>query len=351
MGHNNKESDKKNLKLTDLSSVGEFGFIEHIKKNVKIYNESTIVGIGDDSAVIKNSNLYSLISTDMLVEGVHFDLSYFPLKHLGYKAVVSNISDICAMNGICKQITVSIAVSNRFKLESLNELYEGINLACKRYKVDLVGGDTTSSLKGLVISVTAIGKPTKSGYVTRGGSKHNDLVVVSGSLGGAYLGLQVLEREKQVFLVNPNSKPDLSNYKHIVERQLKPEARNDVIDFFIENEIKPTSMIDISDGLSSETLHLCKNSGLGCRIYEEKIPIAQESIDTCEEFNLEATTIALSGGEDYELLFTIDSKDLEKVEKHPDFAVIGHMTKESDVNLITKGGKTTKISSLGWKSF
>jgi len=255
------------------------------------------------------------------------------------------------MNGITKQITVSIAVSNRFKLESVQELYSGIKLACKRYNVDLVGGDTTSSLKGLVISVTAIGIPAKSGYVTRAGSKHNDFVIVSGSLGGAYLGLQVLEREKQVFLVNPNSKPDLSNYKHIVERQLKPEARNDVIDFFIENEIKPTSMIDISDGLSSEILHLCKNSGLGCRAYEEKIPISQESLDTCEEFKLEASTIALSGGEDYELLFTIDPKDLEKVENHPNFSVIGYMTKESDVNLITKGGKTTPISSMGWKSF
>ena len=343
--------EENSKKLTNLDQIGEFGLIDSITKDFEIVNDTTELSVGDDAAILDYKSDKSIVTTDMLIEGVHFDLSYFPLKHLGYKSVVTSISDVCAMNGITKQITVSIAVSNRFKLESVQELYSGIKLACKRYNVDLVGGDTTSSLKGLVISVTAIGKPAKSGYVTRGGSKHNDLVVVSGSLGGAYLGLQVLEREKQVFLVNPNSKPDLSNYKHIVERQLKPEARNDVIDFFIENEIKPTSMIDISDGLSSEILHLCKNSGLGCRIYEEKIPIAQESLDTCEEFKLEASTIALSGGEDYELLFTVDSKDLEKVENHPDFSVIGHMTKVSDVNLITKGGKTTPISSMGWKSF
>lgn len=343
--------EENSKKLTNLDQIGEFGLIELITKNFEIVNDTTELSVGDDAAILDYKSDKSIVTTDMLVEGVHFDLSYFPLKHLGYKSVVASISDVCAMNGITKQITVSIAVSNRFKLESIQELYSGIKLACKRYNVDLIGGDTTSSLKGLVISVTAIGIPAKSGYVTRGGSKYNDLVVVSGSLGGAYLGLQVLEREKQVFLVNPNSKPDLSNYKHIVERQLKPEARNDVINFFIENEIKPTSMIDISDGLSSEILHLCKNSGLGCRIYEEKIPIAQESLDTCEEFKLEASTIALSGGEDYELLFTIDSKDLEKVENHPDFSVIGHMTKESAINLITKDGKTNQITSMGWKSF
>jgi thiamine-monophosphate kinase len=343
--------EENSKKLTNLDQIGEFGLIDLITKDFDIVNDTTELSVGDDAAILDYKSDKSIITTDMLVEGVHFDLSYFPLKHLGYKSVVASISDICAMNGITKQITVSIAVSNRFKLESIQELYSGINLACKKYNVDLVGGDTTSSLKGLVISVTAIGTPAKSGYVTRAGSKHNDLVVVSGSLGDAYLGLQVLEREKQVFLVNPKSKPDLSNYKHIIERQLKPEARNDVIDFFTENDIKPTSMIDISDGLSSEILHLCKNSGLGCRIYEEKIPIAQECLDTCEEFKLNSTTIALSGGEDYELLFTIDSKDLEKIEKIPDFSVIGYITKESGVSLISKDGKTNQITSMGWKSF
>ena len=352
MGHKNKETDKKNLKLTDLSSVGEFGFIEHIKKNVKIYNESTIVGIGDDSAVIKNSNLYSLISTDMLVEGVHFDLSYFPLKHLGYKAVVSNISDICAMNGICKQITVSIAVSNRFKLETLNELYEGINLACKRYKVDLVGGDTTSSQKGLIISVTAMGVVDNKKICQRSGAKNNDLIVVSGKLGLAYLGLQVLEREKQVFLVNPNSKPDLEPYKELVERQLKPEARTDLINFLEKNSIVPTSMIDISDGLSSEIIHICNSSGKGCILYSDKIYKDQSLLKVCDEFNLDPISVIMSGGEDYEILFTINSSDYEKIENGDfDLHVIGHITNDKKTYLDLGNGSKAEIKSLGWKSF
>ena len=343
-----KENKKK---LTDLSHIGEFGLIDLITKDFEIVNESTELSIGDDAAILDYKNQKSIVTTDMLVEGVHFDLSYFPLKHLGYKAVVSSISDICAMYGITKQITVSIAVSNRFKLESIQELYLGIKLACKRYNVDLVGGDTTSSLKGLVISVTAIGCATESGYVKRSESQINDLVVVTGSLGGAYLGLQVLEREKQVFLVNPNNKPDLSKYKHVVERQLKPEAKSEVIDFLLQNKIKPTSMIDISDGLSSEIIHLCKSSGKGCRIYEEKLPILKTTKDICKEFKLEPSTIALSGGEDYELLFTINSKDFEKIENHNEFTVIGHITSETGINLITKDGKTTPITSMGWKSF
>ena len=342
---------KSSEKLTDINQIGEFGLIDLITNDFDIVNDSTELSIGDDAAILNYKNQKTIVSTDMLVEGVHFDLSYFPLKHLGYKAVVSSISDICSMYGTTKQITVSIAISNRFKLESIKELYSGINHACKRYNVDLIGGDTTSSLKGLVISVTAIGCTTKSGYVTRSGSKTNDLIVVTGSLGGAYLGLQVLEREKQVFLVNPNNKPDLSKYKYVVERQLKPEAKSDIIEFFLENKIKPTSMIDISDGLSSEIIHLSKSSGNGCIIYEEKLPISQETVDTCKEFKLEASTIALSGGEDYELLFTIDSKDLKKIEEQKEFSVIGYITKEGYTNLITRDGKTTPITSMGWKSF
>ena len=343
--------EKSSEKLTDINQIGEFGLIDLITKDFEIVNDSTELSIGDDAAILNYKNQKTIVSTDMLVEGVHFDLSYFPLKHLGYKAVVSSISDICSMSGITKQITVSIAISNRFKLESIKELYSGIKHACKRYNVDLIGGDTTSSLKGLVISVTAIGCTSKSGYVTRSGSKPNDLIVVTGSLGGAYLGLQVLEREKQVFLVNPNNKPDLSKYKYVVERQLKPEAKSEVIEFLLENKITPTSMIDISDGLSSEIIHLSKSSGNGCIIYEEKLPIAHETVETCKEFKLEASTIALSGGEDYELLFTIDSKDLKKIEQNKELTVIGYITKESNTNLITRDGKTTPITSMGWKSF
>lgn len=342
---------KKSNKLTNLNQIGEFGLIDIITENFEIVNESTELSIGDDAAILNYKNQKTIVSTDMLIEGIHFDLSYFPLKHLGYKAVVSSISDICAMFGITKQITVSIAVSNRFKLESIQELYSGIKLACQRYSIDLIGGDTTSSQKGLIISVTAIGCPTQLGYVTRSGSKTNDLLVVTGSLGAAYLGLQILEREKQVFLVNPENKPDLSNYKYLVERQLKPEAKSDVIDFLLMNKIKPTSMIDISDGLSSELIHLCKKSGRGCIVYEDKLPISEEAISTCKEFKLDPTVISLSGGEDYELLFTLDSKHLETIEKHREFSVIGYMTKDKEPNLLTRDGKTTKISSLGWKSF
>ena len=343
--------EKSSEKLTDINQIGEFGLIDLITNDFDIVNDSTELSIGDDAAILNYKNQKTIVSTDMLVEGVHFDLSYFPLKHLGYKAVVSSISDICSMYGTTKQITVSIAISNRFKLESIKELYSGINHACKRYNVDLVGGDTTSSLKGLVISVTAIGCASESGYVKRSESQINDLVVVTGSLGEAYLGLQILEREKQVFLVNPNNKPDLSKYKYVVERQLKPEAKSEVIDFLMENKIKPTSMIDISDGLSSEIIHLCKSSGKGCRIYEEKLPILKTTKDICKEFKLEPSTIALSGGEDYELLFTINSKDFEKIENHNEFTVIGHITSETGITLITKDGKTTPITSMGCKSF
>ena len=343
--------EEKDQKFTNLDQIGEFGLIDILTKNFESNNKSTVLSIGDDAAVIDNSKEKTLISTDMLVEGVHFDLSYFPLKHLGYKAVISSISDIYAMNGICNQITVSIAVSNRFKLESINELYSGIKVACKNYKVDLIGGDTTSSKKGLIISVTALGISHKNGFVARSGAEDNDLIVVSGNLGGAYLGLQVLEREKQVFLVNPNSKPDLSKYKNLVQRQLRPEARIDIIEFLHDSNVKPTSMIDISDGLSSEIIHICKSSKKGCNIYEDKIPISNLTTQTCNEFNLESTTVALSGGEDYELLFTIKQEDLKEIEKNPDLSIIGHINSKKEMNLVTKTGKNIAIKSMGWKSF
>ena len=343
--------EEKDQKFTNLDQIGEFGLIDILTKDFESNNKSTVLSIGDDAAVIDNSKEKTLISTDMLVEGVHFDLSYFPLKHLGYKAVISSISDIYAMNGICNQITVSIAVSNRFKLESINELYSGIKVACKNYKVDLIGGDTTSSKKGLIISVTALGISHKNGFVARSGAEDNDLIVVSGNLGGAYLGLQVLEREKQVFLVNPNSKPDLSKYKNLVQRQLRPEARIDIIEFLHNSNVKPTSMIDISDGLSSEIIHICKSSKKGCNIYEDKIPISNVTTQTCNEFNLESTTVALSGGEDYELLFTIKQEDLKKIEKNPDLSIIGHINSKKEMNLVTKTGKNIAIKSMGWKSF
>ena len=342
---------KKTKKLTDIAEIGEFGLIELLTKEFISKNDSTQLSVGDDAAVIAFNKKNTLISTDMLVEGIHFDLSYFPLKHLGYKAITSSISDICAMNGICTQVTVSIAISNRFKIESLKDLYSGIKVACENYNVDLVGGDTTSSNKGLIISVTAIGFSCENGHVKRSGAKTNDLIVVSGTLGGAYLGLQVLEREKQVFLVNPNNKPDLTAYKNIIQKQLRPEARNDIIEFFQECKIKPTSMIDISDGLSSEIIHLCKSSNKGCKIYEDKIPISDDSLQACKEFNLEPTTIALSGGEDYQLLFTVGQENLEKIQNNLNLSVIGHITSSKEMILIEKSGRNIMIESLGWKSF
>ena len=342
---------KKSKKLTDIAEIGEFGLIELLTKEFISKNDSTQLSVGDDAAIIDFNKKNTLISTDMLVEGVHFDLSYFPLKHLGYKAITSSISDICAMNGICSQVTVSVAISNRFKIESLKDLYSGIKVACENYNIDLVGGDTTSSNKGLIISVTALGVPSDSGFVKRSGAKTNDLIVVSGTLGGAYLGLQVLEREKQVFLVNPSNKPDLTAYKNIIQKQLRPEARNDIIEFFQESKIKPTSMIDISDGLSSEIIHLCKSSNKGCKIYEDKIPISDDSLQVCEEFNLEPTTIALSGGEDYQLLFTVAQENLEQIQNNLNLSVIGHITSSKEMILLEKSGRNIMIESLGWKSF
>ena len=298
---------------------------------------------------MKATQKQRLITTDLLIEGVHFDLSYMPLKHLGYKAVVVNLSDVYAMNGNAEQITVSIAVSNRFSLEALEELYAGIQLACNTYKVDLVGGDTTSSTKGMLISITAIGTAKKKEVVYRNTAKPTDLIVVSGDLGAAYLGLQVLEREKQVFQVNPKNQPDLENYTYLIERQLKPEARKDVIEILRELDVKPTSMIDISDGLSSEIMHICTQSNVGCKIYEDKIPLDPQVITTCEEFNIDSTMVALSGGEDYELLFTVAISDYEKIKGNPNFTIIGHVTEKNEgLNLVTRANQQIALKAQGW---
>jgi len=343
--------ENKNQSSTSLSDLGEFKLIEHLTNHVKLHHKSTIKGIGDDCAVLDCSKGQTLVTTDLLVEGVHFDLSYMPLKHLGYKAVMVNLSDVYAMNATAKQITVSIAISNRFSLEALEELYAGINLACDTYQVDLIGGDTTSSTKGMLISITAIGVADKDDIVYRNGAKPNDLLVVTGDLGAAYLGLQVLEREKQVFQVNPNAKPELENYTYLVERQLKPEARKDIVKLLKDLEVKPTAMIDISDGLSSEILHICKQSKVGCNLYEDKIPLDQQVISTCEEFNMDSTTIALSGGEDYELLFTIAQEDFLKIKANPNLTVIGHITEEKEgANLITRGNQKIEIIAQGWNT-
>ena len=344
--------ENKNPSKTPIKNLGEFALIDHITKGFTIENESSQHGIGDDAAVLDHGKEPTLVSTDLLIEGIHFDLSYMPLKHLGYKAVVVNISDIYAMNSIPKQITVSVAISNRFTLEAIEELYKGINLACKNYKIDLVGGDTSSSVTGLIISISVLGSASKKRIVKRNGAKENDLLVVSGDLGGAYTGLQILEREKAVFKVNPNTQPDLSKYTYCIERQLKPEARKDVIELLDELEIIPTSMIDVSDGLSSEILHLSKASEVGFHLFEEKIPIDPEVSMTCEEFKINSTTAALNGGEDYELLFTINQKEFEKIKNHPFLSVIGHACDlKNGCQLITGMGHQIELSAQGWQSF
>ncbi|HCY96690.1 thiamine-phosphate kinase [uncultured Polaribacter sp.] len=343
--------EDKNTQKTSLADLGEFGLINHITQYFKIENSSTVKAIGDDSAVLAASEKQTLVTTDLLIEGVHFNLSYMPLKHLGYKAVMVNLSDVYAMNGVAEQITVSIAVSNRFPLEAIEELYAGIQLACETYKVDLVGGDTTSSTKGILISVTAIGKAEKEDVVYRNGAKETDLVVVSGDLGAAYLGLQVLEREKQVFQVDPNNQPDLENYTYLIERQLKPEARKDVASLLKGMEVRPTAMIDISDGLSSELMHICSQSKVGCKIYEEKLPLDPQVISACEEFELDSTMIALSGGEDYELLFTVPIADFEKIKGNPNFSIIGHITAENQgLNLVTRASQEIELKAQGWNT-
>lgn len=343
--------EDKNPQRTSLSDLGEFGLIKHLTKNFEINQSSTLKGIGDDAAVLDFKDKKAVISTDLLIEGVHFDLAYMPLKHLGYKSVVVNVSDIYAMNAKPTQITVSVAVSNRFPLEALEELFDGITLAAKEYNVDVIGGDTTSSQKGLIISITAIGEADEAELTYRNGAKSNDLLVVTGDLGAAYMGLQVLEREKQVFRVNPNNQPDLDAYTYIIERQLKPEARKDIRTFLHALEIKPTSMIDISDGLSSEIIHLCKQSGIGCNLYEEKLPLDPQLISVCEEFNIDSTTVAINGGEDYELLFTISMNDFDKIKGNPNFTVIGHMVEESEgIHLITRANTKIPLKARGWNA-
>ena len=339
--------EDKNTQKTSLAELGEFGLIKHITKYFKVANASTVKAIGDDAAVLDASEKQTLVSTDLLIEGVHFDLSYMPLKHLGYKAVMVNLSDVFAMNGTAAQITVSIAVSNRFPLEAIEELYAGIQLACETYKVDLIGGDTTSSNKGILISVTAIGKANKEEVVYRDGAKETDLIVVTGDLGAAYLGLQVLEREKQVFKVDPKNQPDLDNYTYLIERQLKPEARKDIVGLLKELDVKPTSMIDVSDGLSSELFHICTQSKVGCKVYEEKLPLDPQVISACEEFELDSTMVALSGGEDYELLFTISIADFDKIKGNPNFSIIGHVTSENQgLNLVTRANQEIELKIL-----
>ena len=336
---------------TSLSELGEFGLIDHLTQHFKIIHSTTIKGIGDDAAVIDFKEEKAVVTTDLLVEGVHFDLAYMPLKHLGYKSVMVNLSDVYAMNAKPKQITVSIAVSNRFPLEALEELYSGIELAAKLYKIDVVGGDTTSSTSGLLISITALGGANEEDLVYRSGAKPNDLLVVTGDFGAAYMGLQVLERENEVFKVNPQSQPDLEPYSYLVERQLKPEARQDIPPLLKALEVKPTSMIDISDGLSSEIIHLCKSSKVGANLFEEKIPLDPAVISVCEEFEIDSTTIALSGGEDYELLFTIDQADYEKIKGNPNFTVIGHMTEENEgMHLVTRANQKIPLIARGWNA-
>lgn len=335
----------------EISSLGEFGLINHLTKNNETRNISTLVSVGDDAAVIDHFGRQTVISTDLLLEGIHFDLMYTPLKHLGYKAVVVNLSDIYAMNAIPTQITISIAISNRFSVEALDELYEGIYAACKKYDVDLVGGDTTSSPKGLFISVTAIGEIAPDKFVLRSTAKKDDLICVSGYVGGAFLGLTLLEREKKIFIENPEIQPDLENRSYIVGKLLKPEARQDIITFFADQNIQPTSMMDISDGLGSELLHICKQSNVGCTIYEDKIPIHEEAKQVAFSFNIDPTTCALSGGEDYELLFTINQTHYNKIILNKDISIIGYITTvEEGSKIITKAGNKHDITAQGWNA-
>lgn len=337
---------------TEITTLGEFGLIKHLTKNNKINHAETIKAVGDDAAVIDTGDKYMLISTDLLLEGIHFDLTYTPLKHLGYKSIVVNLSDIYAMNGQPKQVTVSIGLSNRFSLEAVEELYKGINLACKQYDIDLVGGDTSSSRQGLMISVTAIGEVSKEKVTYRSRAKEHDLLVVSGDLGGSFMGLQLLEREKSVFTGNPEIQPDLGGNDYVLERQLKPEARKDIIEQFEQFQIKPTAMIDISDGLASELIHICDQSECGANIYDDKIPIDHTTYQLARDFELDPSVVALNGGEDYELLFTIAQSDYDKVKNNPHFTVIGHITDKSvGINLIAKNGTSHELTAQGWDAF
>ena len=339
----------KEKKLTKISELGEFGLIDHITKNTKINHKNTLKGIGDDAAVIDYGDICSVITTDLLVEGIHFNLMYTPLRHLGYKSVVVNLSDVYAMNAIPKQITVSIAISSKFAVEHIEQIYEGIKLACEHYNVDLVGGDTSSSLTGLAISITAIGEAKKEDIVYRNTAKKNDVICVTGNLGAAYMGLQLLEREKEIFKSNPEVQPTLEGYDYILQRQLKPEARKEIIELLKELGVKPTAMIDISDGLSSEIMHICKKSDLGCKIFQDKIPIDESTSQMANEFNIEPLIAALNGGEDYELLFTIDINDFDKIKDQQMIHPLGHIAdKEHGMILITNAGQSIELKAQGW---
>ncbi|MFD2598296.1 thiamine-phosphate kinase [Sphingobacterium corticis] len=341
-----------NSEKTDIKELGEFGLIDHLTQAVKLTQASTVKGIGDDAAVLDFTGKKTLISTDLLLENIHFDLRYVPLKHLGYKAVQVNLSDIYAMNGTATQITFSIGMSSKFPLEAVEEIYEGALIACNKYNVDLIGGDTSASSQGLVLSVTSIGYADEEAVTYRSGAKEGDLLCVSGDLGGAYVGLQLLEREKQIFLENPSIQPDLEGKDYIVERQLKPDARGDVVELLRQLEIKPSSMIDVSDGLASEILHIAKQSNVGCTVYEDKLPIDPMTYETAREFGLDPTVCALSGGEDYELLFTIPQSDYDKVKNQLDITVIGHMTEASaGCHMVSKSGKVHPLQAQGWNAF
>lgn len=334
---------------TEISSLGEFGLIDHLTKNIELQNASSVLGVGDDAAVVDHFGKQVVITTDLLLEGVHFDLIYTPLKHLGYKSVIVNLSDIYAMNATPTQITMSIGISNRFSLEALDEFYEGVYAACRKYGVDLVGGDTTTSKTGLIISVTAIGEVAPDKYVTRSGAKKGDLLCVSGDLGAAYIGLLFLEREKKIYMESPGVQPDLEGESFVIGKMLKPEARKDIIEFFTKSEIVPTAMLDVSDGLSSEILHICKQSNLGCVLYEEKIPVAEEMKKAAFKFEIDPTACALSGGEDYELLFTIPQSEYEKLVLNEEISVIGYMTEPGEgAHILTKGGGKHTLTAQGW---
>jgi thiamine-monophosphate kinase len=336
---------------TEISSLGEFGLIQRINKSIQTSLPDTVRGIGDDAAVIDAGEEFGLLTTDMLLEGVHFDLTFFPLKHLGYKAVSANVADIAAMNGIPRQVTVSIALSNRFSVEAVDELYEGIKLACKDFNVDLVGGDTTSSRSGLIISVSVFGKVKKDKIAYRNTAKPNDLLCVTGDLGGAYMGLQMLEREKQVFLANPNMQPELEGKDYVIQRQLRPEARMDVVFELDEAGVIPTSMIDLSDGLASDLLHICAQSGVGAVIFEERLPIDEQTYLAASELNISAATAALNGGEDYELLFTVPQSAYELIKNNPKITFIGYITdKKGEVELHTKGDIRVPLTAQGWNA-
>jgi thiamine-monophosphate kinase len=337
---------------TEVSEYGEFGLIHHLTKNIELHNASSIVGVGDDAAVVDHFGKQTVVTTDLLVEGVHFDLTYTPLKHLGYKSVVVNLSDVYAMNGTPTQVTVSIGVSNRMSVEALEEFYEGVYAACTKYEVDLIGGDTSSSQKGFIVSVTAIGEVASDKVVMRGTARSGDLVCCSGDLGGAYLGLLFLEREKRIFLESPGVQPELEGESYVIGRLLKPEARRDIIAFFEDAGLQPTAMMDISDGLSSEMLHICERSGLGCVLYEDKLPISEDTRMAAFKFQIDPTACALSGGEDYELVFTVRQEDHEKVAGNDTISIIGYMTEASKgATFITKGGNTHPITAQGWNAF